>query len=172
MTILSLDPSSKCTGYAVFDGRALIEHGRFTPSKRDMEYWFRVEEMLADLCEVITSYRPIDVAVIEMPGGKQHRRRSGIRGHGQSVYGFAAGALWARLVAGHWDSAIDRIETVKVNEWTRGQRKIDRLEKIAAKYPAYDRAADPGGDAGDAIGLADWWLQQMKITNARKAGAK
>lgn len=151
--LLSLDPSSTCTGYAVFDWRAmrLIEAGRLRPIQSKSSE-ARIDQMLNDLDVLFAECKP-SVVVIEVPTGRQYSRKG--RQSSLAVWGFAAGAVWASVRG--WAKVSDcTICQVSNVEWTRGRSKESRIRR-ASMYGEYDSAKDGGGDAADAICLAEWW---------------
>ncbi|MEM8782370.1 MAG: hypothetical protein AAGE65_05870 [Planctomycetota bacterium] len=160
-TVLSLDPPSTSTGYAVLRPDAtVVEAGLLRlPGKRPA--LARIDAMVADLFELFAGVAQPAVGVIEVPSGKVHRGRHGGGGAGLSVYGLAAGALreaLRRLVAP------ERLVSVTAEQWTRGKRKSVRTQLLGAELPAYGAVAarDGGGDVGDAIAMGRWWLEQRE----------
>jgi hypothetical protein len=158
MMLLAIDPSSTCVGYALFgeDGK-LIEFGRLLPHKGD-DAMQRIADLLADLERLWREHRPRTV-VIEVTSGKIAGRLGRVQGLG--VYGMAVGACWQllRSLAG-----ARNVRTVTENEWTSGVPKRQRLGLLEARRITYWLANDPGGDAGDAICLGEWFQGQMKLS--------
>jgi len=161
MKLLSIDPSSTKTGYAVFDGNEVIDAGLLT-GKSGTEYFYRVFKMMLELDDIFKDHK-IDRTVIESPSGHVHGR---LKGHarGQATYGFAVGAIWA-----HSRSHVQGTTLVDANRWTRGIPKKKRQAVIALKYPDYDADKDTGGDVSDAIGLGEWWLAEKVYQNVLRA---
>lgn len=155
MKILSIDPSSSCTGYAVFDGRSLIECGTFKPKPSDTAN-VRIEAMAQDLRDTIAEHAPL-VLLIEDTSGKVGRRHKG-GGAGLAIYGKSIGYMLATARA----TPGLRVITVLENEWTRGVSKDTRTARLAG-LRGYDAGQDPGGDAADAIGLALWWIARQGV---------
>ncbi len=162
MKLLSLDPSSTRTGYAVTTGPApseILHAGYFTPRPQRLSAYERIGQMVTDLQELLEEERPAAV-LIEMPDGKIHGRKRRSGGAGQSIYGAAAGALWQAVrAAPSWAEGGPGLVTVDPNTWTRSRTKAQRHAELARLCPAYAAivASDAGGDVGDAIGLAWWW---------------
>jgi hypothetical protein len=157
--LLAIDPSSTCVGYALFGGRAsLYEFGRLLPRQGDrpME---RIASLVADLEELWLEQRPRQV-VIEVTSGKIAGRLG--RAQGLGVYGMAVGACWQllRSLAG-----AQNVRAVTENEWTRSVSKTRRLLTLELRIAGYSRADDPGGDAGDAICLGEWFQAQKRVCN-------
>lgn len=154
-SILALDPSSTCVGYAVLNGpRQLLDAGRITPAKRKADANARIRSMAADLRELLGEHVGAAV-VVEDTSGKvaRHGRARGMNGAGMAIYGKAIGYL-VRVV-----EEATGAEPVMVleNVWTRGVGKARRARIIAGEFPAYRMDDDPGGDVADAIGLARWF---------------
>lgn len=171
MRLLALDPSSQRTGYAVMDGlRAadLVEFGYLNPRRRKDKMLERINAMVFDALAIVEEMK-IEAAVIEITSGKVGRRHGGA-GAGLAVYGLAVGAMWAALV--HTTNM--RVETVLENVWTQSKSKARRLAVLRHLYPAYDRSIeqDPGGDAGDAIGIGRWWFEEHSLVGAKEAAPK
>lgn len=164
MILLGLDPSTTCTGYAVFDagddaGVTLLECGLMRPEKRLAPYYDRVASMGSDLRETLTEYG-VDAVAMESPGGKTHGRIQGGKAANLDVWGFAIGAMWA-ICRDH--SAEMPVALYPPNEHTRGVSKSRRASANAVKYPLYDADQDPGYDASDAICVGEWHLTQTGL---------
>jgi hypothetical protein len=161
MTILSLDPSSTRTGYAIHGwdattaGETLVEAGYLKPRAADSPLK-RIRAMAADFRDMLAEVNP-EVVVIEWTSGKVNRRRHKGGGAGLSIYGGAAGYMISEA-----DRAMpaEAVFTPLENDWTNGVEKLTRQDFIAALYPAYaaHMAKDDGGDVADAIGLGRWWI--------------
>jgi hypothetical protein len=163
--IVSLDPSSTCTGYAVMETAhpvpRMIEAGRFRgKSKSSPEA--RVLAMRGDLLALLEEARP-QVVLVEMPLEKQHSRTEGKRS-GMAVWAGAAWAIW--MAAYDWAEARNleedgipgrRVVPVSNTEWTRGMSKQARRALVLATYPNIDLTADTGGDTSDAIAMLLRW---------------
>lgn len=81
---------------------------------------------------------------------------------GLSIYGVAAGAIWARCCTFGVG-----VHTVGVNEWSRGtySTKTKRRNLVAAMFGnVYSVAADRKLDMSDAIALGLWWLSERGIS--------
>ena len=152
MTILSFDPGSKVMGYALMSSaRDLIECGLLKPERTRDDANARIETMVAEAVRVVIAARP-DRIVIEDTSGKVGARHRG-NGAGLAVHGKAVGWLVGKLAT----TGIP-LSLVSENEWTRGVQKARRQQIVAQEFRGYDPAADGGGDAADAIGLARHWF--------------
>lgn len=165
MKLLTLDPSSSRSGYAVTTGPTpaeILHAGYFTPRPQRLPAYERIAQMVIDLEELLAEEEPAAV-LIEMPDGKIHGRNRKSGGAGQSIYGAAAGALWqvvrSHSAGGAGGAGGPSLETIDPNTWTRSRTKAQRHAELARLCPSYAEIArsDSGGDVGDAIGLAWWW---------------
>jgi len=112
-----------------------------------------------DLEALLREYDPHDV-VIEVPSGKRGKgSQAGATGH-LAIYGVAVGAV-RRTIAVAAPNA--RVTSVDERTWTRGRSQRERVALAVASVSTYDRAADPGADVADAIGLGLWWLDNAAV---------
>lgn len=165
-TILALDPSSTVTGWALLDlGGRILQGGLLKPDKIRSEPQFRILRMADDLQQLLNEFEPGTI-VVEITSGKVGINRHKGAGSGLGVYGMAVGFLWAVVV--FWlqglpaEQGRTEIILVKENDWTRGVPKSDRIAAVAAEFPQYDAARDPGGDLADAISLGQWYLKEYR----------
>ena len=154
--LVGLDPSTKCTGYAVLDAArdSLLDAGLIKPSNMKPPFYERVSEMVPDAVQVVREVAPC-IVVIEVPDKYQAGRLS--RAEGLAKYGFAVGAIWCAVRS--LPGVV--VHTVTPALWTGGVPKRKRCDLLALRYPAYARAKDKGGDAGDAIGLVAYYRDRM-----------
>jgi Holliday junction resolvasome RuvABC endonuclease subunit len=162
--ILSLDPSSSCTGYALLTGptkHELVDGGIITATPKKAPAIERMRQMARDVAAIITERREqLQSVVIEVPSGKVHRRMWGAsKGAGLSTYGMAVGYIMATVEA----SGVPCVPVFE-NDWTRQVPKATRIAEVAMVYRgAYDESKDPGGDFADAIALGRWALLRERI---------
>ena len=156
MKIITIDPSSTLTGYAVFDDGKLADAGLYKPSKSGLDAGQRVSDMLDDFTAML-GQGAHDAAIIEMPLTKQYtkdpKKKSGF-----AVWAGAAWAFWATARA--WPGC--RTFPVSNTVWTRGKSKAERQRIAAIMHKGYDPAKDKGKDVSDAIMLGHYWLNQQK----------
>lgn len=162
--LLSIDPSSTRTGYAIMtteqpDG--VVEAGYLKPHRTKDPPITRIDAMCDDLLQLIQSEQPTHAA-IELTSGKVGKRHKG-RGAGLATYGMAIGAMW-QTMRDHMPDGDACCYAITENLWTAGQPKAKRLGLLAQIYPAYASQVgkDRGGDVGDAIGLGRWWFIEMR----------
>ena len=162
--LLSLDPGSIITGYAIFRQGALHEAGRITAKSRSDCPMLRLEDICRSLGFILRDWSP-EIVVIETTSGKVAQRRHKGAGAGLAVYGMAVGAIWAtvRSWAIRIDGTGERIKAIPENLWTGGVPKATRVAVTMATEKAYQLQADPGGDVADAIALGRWWQKQQLI---------
>ena len=159
MILLALDPSSTCTGYAVFNGEKLDETGLLRPSASHGAER-RTAQIVDDLRELLDAIQPTDI-VIEVPSrypgtGSQ----AGATGR-LAIYGMAVGEI--RRVCKDWvnsNGTKPTIHSVDERMWTKGKSKAKRQRAIMLAYPQTRNmiGTDRGGDAFDAVGLGSWWM--------------
>ena len=162
-TIISFDPSSTAIGWAVFFDEKLKGYGVCRPTNKQAHYISRVKDMLYQIDYLVSSVLGIGqpaTLLVETPSGHVHAKKKSSGGHGQSIYGFAVGAVYMDF-CNYEDHFV--AEPVDANDWTRGIPKQTRTRKIGLLYPEYNPKEDKGGDAADAIGMALWWMQEEKV---------
>ena len=165
MILLALDPSSTCTGYAVFDGKKLDEPGLLRPSASYCAER-RTAQIVADLRELLDAIQPTDI-VIEVPSRFPGTgSKAGATGR-LAIYGMAVGEI--RRVCNDWtnsDGTKPEIHSVDERTWTKGRSKAKRQRQLSILYPKHTAALvenDRGGDAFDAIGVGAYWLANHKM---------
>jgi len=154
--LISIDPSSTRTGWAVGDV-GIEDAGAIKNAGKC--YTERVKSTIEGLDVIMAAY-PIDTAIIEIPSGKTHGRLRGRNISGLPVYGFAVGAVWLLLVS---KLKVENVNTAFDNQWTHGKNKEYRKPLAAHLYPKYTKLKDSGGDISDAICLWDWFKKQQLI---------
>lgn len=152
--LLSIDPSSTRTGYAVMtspDDAGLVEAGALRGKGGDP--YTRIDSIVADVMELIDEHRPA-LAVIETTSGKTARRMKR-NASGLPIYGAAVGAIRQVLIE---QMGKANVVGVLENDWTNGVPKTKRLAWLRYTSEKYAATEDTGGDIGDAIALGRWWL--------------
>jgi len=158
MRTVGLDLAGTCTGYAVFEGRELVEPGRITAPKRWEPIW-RARHIAEALPGLLAG---VDRVFLEVPSAKRFKAEREGRRRGLGVYGMACGLLVAKTleicaqtptlrawaVPGHWPSGNARTKAQR----TRIARHI---------FPNWDWGADRGADAIDATCLVLYCLDLM-----------
>lgn len=170
-TLIALDPSITCTGYAVFMLNGLVECGRITTRaeyqrnkvRHKVPAHERIDELIRDLGGVFDRLPASSEVVIEITSGKTSGRHGG-GGAGLATYGMAVGHIVRYAIERFGE---DRVHQVYENDWTRGKGGKDkRIAHCRYCYPMYaERFADmdTGGDIADAILLGDWWINNQRI---------
>lgn len=165
--VLSIDPGSKRTGWAVLTQREqLLQAGVLTGDKTTDPAEFRIAAMCRGLRELLEEWQPGTV-LIEWSSGHVGRRRHNGGGAGLAVYGIAIGALWQVAVV--WSTLGEprerqaRVRCIEENLWTNRVPKEDRVAAVAQRFREYRIEDDPGGDVADAIGLGLWWIRELAI---------
>lgn len=162
--VLSIDPGSKRTGWAVLTQREqLLQAGLLTGDKGIDHAEFRITAMCRGLHELLEEWQP-ETVLIEWSSGHVGRRRHKGGGAGLATYGIAIGGLWQVAVA--WARSCEppaQVRCIEENLWTNRVPKEDRVVAVAQRFREYRIEDDPGGDIADAIGLGLWWIRELTI---------
>lgn len=167
MTLLSIDPSSTCTGYAVLSEKhELVDYGVWKPTgtKARKDPFWRIEVMCQHLDGLLAKCQ-FDHVVVEVSSGHVSSRHRG-GGSGLATYGTAVGALWSWATIAR--KPLANVHVVYENEWTGGLPKrnyngkypINRHDQIVAEFKLPRETPD---DITDAIGLGMWWFDHRKL---------
>lgn len=173
MRLLSLDPSSTTTGWAVLTGldrEDLVEAGVVTPDDDKAAAMVRTRSMTPQVLGLIDEHKP-NVILVESTSGKVNKKRHKGAGAGLATYGMAVGFMLASI---EWYTGdcqpLPAIHAITENTWTRSVPKRSRAEAMAYRYAGYARAVaaglDKDRDAADAIGLAVWWFTERMVAKA------
>ena len=74
MITLAIDPSTKSTGWAIFDGKELKDYGCITASST--EVLKRIDKIVPELCKIVEKYKPLEVIVEEiLPEDVKHNQK-------------------------------------------------------------------------------------------------
>ena len=166
--ILFIDPSSTVTGYAVMGAAEQpIDAGLITPAHADDPAHERAWSMACEVWSVATEYL-VGGIVIEIPSGHVHgRHRHRSHGAGLSVYGMAAGIIYAycRMQEATLGESADSgyVQAVEESDWTNSTPKEKRAKALAMRMPGLDLSTDTGRDMADAIELGLWWFEQAAL---------
>jgi len=156
---LSLDPSSTATGWAIWSDANELERFGVTRPKGSLTVVHRIR-LMRDGISAILRECLIKEAVIEVPSAKVAARLGG-KGAGLANYGMAVGAVLATC----WIYLPHRsVRAVDAQQWTRGQKKRDRIVWCSARVQGYNAKNDPGGDIADAIWLGMWAWRENEVT--------
>ncbi len=154
--IIAIDPSSKCTGYAVLDGPCkIIDAGLLKPRRQSHPAIIRIGDMVNDALGIIAEH-DLKGGVVEITEGKVSRRHGTGGGAGLAVYGMAVGAFWWAM-----HSALGMCIATTENNWTHGVTKARRAVVVRGMFPTYRSIDDPGLDVADAIGLGLWFFDSV-----------
>ena len=69
MTYLSIDASTTCIGWAVFEDDNLLDYGRLEPLKNGLDWIDRVHNLLLQLEQLILKYKPNKIYQEDVPMG-------------------------------------------------------------------------------------------------------
>jgi len=165
--LFSLDPGLQRTGYAVLrigasPGADLIESGVLRPRDRDATAPERIEFLCTAVTALLDRHAP-PLILVEWDSGHVNVRRHKGGGQGLALHGAVTAALWREALYWARQRSGVAVVTVPENDWTRGVEKEARAIAVAERFPGYDWTLDPGFDAADAIGLAQWHWQEMRV---------
>lgn len=168
MKLLTIDPSSTLTGYAVMTDPETIEDcGYLRPGNPKGSSIDRTDSICDSLELLVWEHKP-DHVMIEVPSG--HVRVTKFGAQGLTLYAFAAGAQHAilRRYVQVRNAKPPGATLWRVDEqaWTKGRTKSQRAEALFSEFPKLRKklAADTGGDIADALGLGlYWWHKVWKL---------
>ncbi|MEM0982679.1 MAG: hypothetical protein AAGI17_01875 [Planctomycetota bacterium] len=159
MRVLSFDPSSTATGWAVVNDELAAERSGILRRPASWPVYLRIRNLHADAKRLLNQLAAgVDRIVVEVPGKAQAgrlRRTYATPGDYAAAVGVVLGLAWGTGLP---------VVTVRSDEWTGAREgypasKAHRLAVLKAAG-AYDGEGDPGGDRGDAIFLGIWYLQR------------
>jgi len=165
--VMAIDPSSTACGFAMFkrDG-ALSCFGVVKGSKSTQAIWRAVS--MAETLALIESTASPETVVIELPDYHVARRLQQKRSAaGLAIYGLAVGIVFQTLLLGRTREYGKEHGIIPVTpDWTHGDSKIRRTNRVAAEFSRYrefaEKGLDRGQDAADAIGLGLWWRGEQQ----------
>jgi Holliday junction resolvasome RuvABC endonuclease subunit len=173
LTVLALDPSSACCGYALAEVdphrgvvSAWAEIGRFTPDRSKDEWPERVNAICREVRDAVNQWGSLDVCVIEVPKKPQQRQKNK-NPAGMWVYGIAVGSIMQTVAA--MGVAIEMVDPA---DWAKGRGdKENHKRQAAGCCPLYDAEGvkDPGGDIADAALILHWWAARERGRAAGEA---
>lgn len=157
--VMGLDPSGECCGWAVVSADGIpADWGVIRPPASCDTLGARarfIGNVVTGLCE---RYRP-GLAVVEVCSGHCYREE---RRHSLAPLAFVQGAAFRAV-----EQAGVRAVEVDEKRWTGGKPKTDRaaiLHAVFAEFGRWAKQGDPGLDATDSVGIAEWYLRQIKAT--------
>lgn len=163
-TILAIDPSSSCSGWAIGTTADVIDHGRWYGRGipiDDRDYVTRPTSMVAECRSVIAAHRPA-IAIIEEPAPSKLSPRV------QYQYAEAFGRLY-QVTMDELDGEVRRVPAAK---WTRNRPKAARAACIEQTVASYTTQGDSGLDEADAIGLLQWFQQAVRFDDSWEANGR
>ena len=175
LKLLSLDPSSTATGYAVMtDRQTVVDCGLLTPFNRGAHAIDRAACICDTLEKLFADVRP-NHTIIEVPSAHLSWQARKHGAEGVTLYAFAAGAqheMIRRCVKSHNARCQPKLKAqttlwrVDEREWTKGVPKAKRAAATRLEFShirGLDAALadDKGGDVADAIGIAVYWWAKI-----------
>lgn len=165
-TVLALDVSSSCVGYALMRAGLepdAIDFGLITPPS-GLDVVRRSLSLAEQAVQLVKATEP-NLVIIETTSGYTYRSD---RSSSLASLAFAQGSVHDRVFVAV--SPDIRVETVSELEWTKpakGARlsKEERSEAIRRAFPEYDAEAesDPGFDIADSLGIAQWRISSSIV---------
>lgn len=163
--MISIDPSSTCTGWAVFEYTPkkckLIDSGQWDLKKHNSTLIDRIDCLYENINSLCTEWSP-DVAVYEKPNIFTNPKWSGAKT--QNAYRKAMdatkGALWSRVGQA-------KCYGVTVAEWKGSKSKICTVHEVNDEYDL--KLTIKENDRADSIGLGDAFLQRLGTDRAFKS---
>lgn len=157
MKILSIDASTKSSGWSVFEDGKLIDYGCITSSSTDMIK--RIQIMIKGLSQVLTNHNITTIVLEEV---RPENGLQNIKTHRALMYLQAAIAF---LV--HESSPSTDIEFIYPSEWrkicgikTGSGVKRDTLKVADVKFVKDNYGIDVNDDIADAIGIGHAWTRR------------
>lgn len=156
--LLSIDPSTKTLGWALFDRRNGSADWRLVRSsyirRRPKADWMQgIDDMVAQLMGVAKKYG-VHVVVIEKPqvfGGN-----AGVAAaNTESVMKLSA-CVWAIRQAMRYVAPVMHVELVNVNKW-KGQTPKSVTQMRVRRHWGWD---GKDHNEADAVGIGDWWIRK------------
>lgn len=160
--ILGVDPASQVAGVCLVQRPLLapsdvLDIARIHSHKKTASE--RIDIIVSDLLSIaVPAFERFGaglVAIVEIPQAAVNVKKRA--GFGLTTLGRAAGECRRALMC-----AGLAVLTVDERTWTDQQRKGDRLAVLEASGLGYRRDTH-GEDAGDALGLAVWLDQQLRL---------
>lgn len=160
--ILTIDPGSISTGYAVLEGDSLRDCGILKPDDPKADVPQRVESLCEGLEALLEEYKP-DVVLIEWDSSHVNVRRHKGGGSGLATHGAITASLWRESL--YWARRRQGVSVITIleNTWTRRVPKEHRAAAVACQFPGVDWTSDIRNDASDAVGLARWYVQERRV---------
>ena len=157
MKVLSIDASTKSTGFALFDGKELKSYKCVTASSSDLAT--RIKKMVNALYEILSKHK-VDVIVLEEVRPEQGLQN--IKTHKALMY--LQGAFYL-LIQEQFKSI--KIEFLYPNEWrskcgikTGAGVRRSSLKPLDIKFVKETYGLDVNDDIADAIGIGHAYIYE------------
>lgn len=131
MRIVSLDQSTRCTGYAVFENGQYVESGVVDMSKSKLETDKRSFEMAKEIWKIIKKYKP-DHLILEDTQQQNNIKTVIILARLQGLvmgYAEAHGVKVHILLPSRWRAALSYSQGPKVKRQELKQQSIDYVKE-------------------------------------------
>lgn len=153
MKILSLDQSTKCTGYSIFDNDELLKYGTLEVNDND-ELFYRMIEMTNQIKNLVELSKP-DFVIFEDVQFQNNYKTFKILSQFQGMIIkllFELNINFEIIEGSRWKS-FNNIKGKK-----REEQKINTIKMV--KY-IYD--IDVSEDIADAIGIGRWAISNVRL---------
>lgn len=161
--ILSIDASTKSSGWAIFDGTKLVDYGCFTASSTDLVK--RIHKIVDLFDELLNKYQIEKIILEEVRPEEGNPSSKNIQTHRALMW--LQGALGIMIHDNHNNIPI---EYLYPNEWraacgikTGAGRKREELKYRDINFVKNEYGLDVNDDIADAIGLG--YAYTNKINN-------
>lgn len=67
MNVISIDASTTCIGWSIFDNDNLIAYGKLKPTIEKLEWRERIQNLIPQVQELINKYKPTEMYVEDVP---------------------------------------------------------------------------------------------------------
>lgn len=155
--LLSLDPSSTSTGWAIFEYDdkvcSLVDSGQWDLSKGKAILHDRIERLEDNIRYLYTEWRP-NISVYETPDLFTQKKFSGAKTQiaYRSAIDRTKGVLWELL-------GMSNCYGVRVQDWKNSKSKKITIYEVNDNFELYLTLKE--NDRADAIGLGDAFMQRL-----------
>jgi crossover junction endodeoxyribonuclease RuvC len=158
MRLLGIDPGLRICGYAIIDadilGEKLIEAGTFRADPK-LELAMRLDQIAADIDNILSSYEPDMMAVEELYSHYAHPRTAILMGH-------ARGTIFQRAAAAHVPVKSFSATRIKKSITGNGRATKQQMQRSIQTLLALAQMPEPA-DVADAISIALCCANTLKI---------
>lgn len=118
MIAMSIDASTTCCGWSIFDGDNLIDYGKITPTDKKAHWRIRIVEIIPQINKIVKKYKPKKVYCEDVPLMSKRGKATLV------TLGAMQGAILSLFA--NWDIPI---EFIAVSTWRKDIGLFDGTEK-------------------------------------------